>query len=122
MNALKSLREGLITSGGATIDPSTGEQPTTGYVVSVPGAEARTNDIPSDLEFAAWYIGRAEAILRKYAAKGLRAFLGAWQDGKHSYLDVSVIVPDRATAMNLGREYGQVAIFDLGAKAEIRLA
>jgi hypothetical protein len=48
---------------------------------------------------------------------------GIWRDvesGK-TYLDVVVTTPDKAAAMKLGLDNGQLAIFDLGKMQEIRI-
>lgn len=68
-------------------------------------------------------------VIEQYMAKNadllddpMNSF-GIWRDvdsGK-TYLDVVVTTPDKAAAMKLGLDHGQLAIFDLGKMQEIRI-
>ena len=48
--------------------------------------------------------------------------LGWWVDSKtdRAYVDASTVVPDLATAVRLGRERGEIAIWSLGESCEYR--
>lgn len=116
------LHSALTRDGGATIHPDTGEYPTTGYVVSVPGAEARFAKDPGVSGIRAWMRRTAMTAMTACAGYGLTPYLGAWKSPNgETVLDVSIIVEDRAKAMALGREYRQEAIFDLDSGTVITL-
>lgn len=48
-------------------------------------------------------------------------YVGAWLDDGNYYLDVATVVMDRDKAVEMGKETNQIAIWDLGANAEVRL-
>jgi len=50
-----------------------------------------------------------------------RQFVGVWSDGDLTYLDVVEILPERAVAIQTAKDRGELCIFDLAAKAEIRV-
>jgi hypothetical protein len=47
--------------------------------------------------------------------------VGTWYDGENSYLELSMVLNDEKYALEQAKSTGQRAIFDLGAKKEIRL-
>lgn len=99
--------------GGFTADPETGEIPTSGYVVSLPGFERvypREAFRPRDVVTALQNARQASALYPDN-----RVYAGAWLDAATNlvYLDASVIVPRQACAESLAREYGQLAYYAL---------
>jgi hypothetical protein len=48
-------------------------------------------------------------------------FLGAWLDDGRLYLDVTMIIEDRAHALDVARRNAQLAIFDLSTGETVRL-
>lgn len=86
----------------------TGTVPSSGYCVADHGIHAAAfelNDVLSwlDSEPAAEYVG-------------------AWHDVDGTiYLDVVDVIDDLDTAVRIGRERGEIAIFDLATLTEIRL-
>lgn len=113
---LKSLRQ----SGGATIHPETGEAPRTGFMVSLPGAEKTLPNLSATTGAAVRrYLKALKALFTGHPA----IYAGAWVD-KHTgkvFLDASLCVPDREAAVTLGRQFGQIAIYDVTSGSEVRL-
>lgn len=111
----------LQDNGGFTVDPETGEIPTSGYVVSLPGFERvypahaiRPGDIVD---------GKRDALAaRAYFERSDRTvYFGGWIDHETNlaYLDASVIVADAQTAERLARQYGQLSYFALDANQSV---
>lgn len=67
------------------------------------------------------------AVLRRFVVDNLdilrdpRVSIGTWfnSDDGMSYLDISATLPDKAQAIELGKKYNQIAIFDLATFEEI---
>lgn len=98
---------------GISITPS-GSQPSTGYMVSLPGHTQITNasDIqgPNGPKIISDYASQHSSAL---ATPG--AHIGSWTDsgsGK-TYLDVSHNVQDRDEAVRLGKQRNQIAIWGM---------
>ncbi|MDX8028812.1 hypothetical protein SK803_01255 [Lentzea sp. BCCO 10_0856] len=110
---LASLAAALsVPDGGFTIDPATGAAVGDGYAVSVDPFYERTHDRPITARDLAAYLTTAQRALRLP-----RRVLGGWRDPESGrvHLDVSVVVPTLAEALELGRSAGQIAVFDLAA-------
>lgn len=106
-----------LDDGGITVRVSDMHEPLTGYAVSLPGTEERIPLWRFDAEAVAQYVGDH---LDDLTASD--RYLGAWVDGVATvYLDVTEVIPDRATAVRLGRERHQLAIFDIDRQQDIRL-
>lgn len=105
----------LETNGGFTLD-SDGQSPSEGYAVAIyPDAEEIVTDATP---------GRIREYITKWSdvlARDARAHLGGWVDAGRVYLDLSAVIPDLADALRIGREFAQIAIFDLATFTEIRL-
>ena len=105
--------------GGFSITPD-GQQPTNGYMVSIPGH----SQIVSESDLAG---PRGKDIMDSYAKTHSDALsqpgahFGGWTDkeaGK-TYLDVSQNIPKLATAYSLGVNRNQIAIWDVAGSKEI---
>lgn len=102
---------------GASVKPQTGEQPTTGYMVSLPN-RTRFAD-PSELSGP-----RGPQVISNFArtnADALKAsdmHVGSWNDSEIGkvHLDVSQNIKDRATAIRAGRRQNQKSIWDVSRK------
>ncbi len=101
--------------GGFSIDPRTGEGVYGGYAVAVHPdccailAEITLGDV---LEFQLRYASTLELPGRIF---------GGWRDPSDGriYLDVSILVEDRDKALELAREFDQLAIFDFATGESI---
>ena len=102
---------------GASVKPQTGDVPTRGYMVSVPG---RTKFVDAK-ELAG---PQGSSILRDYARtnadllQGSDAHIGSWTDdatGK-THLDVSRNIRGRTAAASAGRRGNQISIWDVARK------
>lgn len=104
MNIRKIVSD-TLRNNGITID-SEGNEPTTGYVVSLPGCEFQTPIID-------------EIIVRTYVARNLEllsrfgVYLGTWKYDGQFYLDCSVVVPTLRAALLTAKVNGQLSIFDI---------
>lgn len=105
---------------GFSVTP-TGEQPSKGYMVSLPGH----SKVLSDNEL---HGPGAKDILNSYAsehAEALRtpgAHIGGWRDsasGK-TYLDISHNIPRQREAVKAGKARNQIAVWDVKRSREIR--
>jgi hypothetical protein len=110
------MARATLAAGGATM-ATDGTVPVTGYAVALPQLE-ETHPASDTTELAA----RIGAYVDAHAAELEGRYVGAWVDGGTVYLDTVEIIADRATAELAGIAAGQLAIFDLAAGAEIRLA
>ena len=95
----------LKQNAGFTVDLFGDTYNGKGYAVSLPGNETKV--IESDLD-----LSRFASLLAEYAPKlGSNKYLGAWLDQGVFYFDVSEIVPDKDTAIKLGKARNQLAVF-----------
>ena len=103
-----SLYALTINDGGATV--TNGREPATGaYIVALPGAII----VPVDS-----YPEFADAV----EAQSLRSVLiGTWVDGPRIFVDAVESYSDRDEAVRVGRERGQLAIYDQSAGKVITL-
>jgi hypothetical protein len=110
----------LDDHGGFSVRTLTGHEPTTGWMVAIPGSE-RVYDSA---------VAVTPEIVESYMAEFANVLddpdnhMGGWVDtttGK-VYLDISRHTPSEAEAIRLGREYNQLAVFDLGTGRTVRLA
>ncbi len=109
---LQKLIEQVHTpDGGFTVHPTTGEQPTTGFVVSI--YKGRENVIPVDKLTPADLVRHVRANIDLLSQDG--NFVGAWHNPEDHkvYLDVSRVESDRAVAQQLAETHNQIAYFDL---------
>lgn len=114
------IRGALLTRGGITLDPTSMVEPTSGYAVSVRGAEATFASVPTHGEVSEWLRGHGIPVA---LIQEKPSYFGAWVDKSTGkvFLDVTVVVPTRSEAEVLGRKWGQLAVFDLGTGEEYRL-
>lgn len=106
--------------GGLSINMVSGVKPTTGFMVAKPPEFSR---IVESADFFDKVKGRK--ILSDYMkankkdlASG-KNFLGTWLNEGKVYLDVSENILDKATAVRLGQERNQLAIYDVAGNDEI---
>lgn len=105
--------------GGFTMHPLTGEQPTTGFVVSVYKGSEKV--IPAKSLTPVELVQFVKDNMALASQEG--NFVGAWHNPKDGnvYLDISRVTQSRAEAEQLGRENNQLAIFDLQKGQSISL-
>lgn len=106
--------------GGASIDPLTGLQPTTGYMVAVQG---HNREVPEDDFFGApgedamydWIEEKRDVLSQP------GSHIGLWHDtaNREVVLDVSQQVDDLDEAIRLGQERNQQAVWDVANGVEI---
>lgn len=103
------------TEGGATIDVTGAELPTTGYYVGGVGTVSMPSSELTEGNVEPWVIERA--------AEGAR-FLGVWVDVETGlvWLDECTHVAEWADARALGLLAGEIAVWDIAANDERRLA
>ena len=115
----KLLEQIQQPDGGFTMHPVTGEQPTTGFALSIHKGHERVIPL-KDLTPAA-LVQYVKDNMQLAAQEG--NYVGAWHnpaDG-NVYLDISRVVQNRAEAEQLGRDHNQLAIFDLKQGQSISL-
>ena len=98
-----------LARGGLTINPYTGEEPDTGYVVGCHKDHEvwSTSTAQLDASTLHEYI-RANADLLSNGEH-----LGIWLDKGETWLDVVKVVDDLPIALVLAKEHNQQAIYDL---------
>jgi hypothetical protein len=104
--------EQIRKNGGASAHLETGNPPTGGFMVSVPG-EKRIPLASYKHQDALDFLEQRKATLSNQDD----AFLGAWVDGEDVVLDISKNHAGLQSAMDAGRAAGQDAIYDV-TKAE----
>lgn len=116
--AIARATRGVLDNEGATVSVVAKPDPTSGYVVAN-GRDETTSDLdgtPDTIarETVARLIG-AYVESHRSALAQTGAYLGAWVDDGYLVLDVVNVLPERNVALNLARERGERAIFDLSA-------
>ena len=114
----QGLSEHLAREGGFTYQPVTQSMPKEGYALSIlPGHEAVfERDVTAE---------DVRAYMEQHAAalQNPNAHFGAWRDPTSGkvYFDISIVEPDRARAVSLGKTHGQISIFNLGTGETVYL-
>ena len=100
-----------MSPDGFTVNKNTFEPITTGYSVAVKETQNSFGNY-----------GAAKVVSYANKHQEINA-LGGWYNSKNNkfYFDAVIIVNDLETAIRLGRENGQIAIFDLNNMQEIEL-
>ncbi len=113
VNAARIVEQ-TIENGGGTFQPFNQDAITTGYVLSVnPELE---QIVPLDV-FDADVV--QDYIFGVYNHFGVDHTIGTWVHDDNVYLDVVVHIKDKEGALELAREYNQLAVFDVAAQQEV---
>ena len=116
-DVLYSVVEDTLANGGLTIKPFQNEKPETGYMVALEGYELQVPVSEFFTGIVADYIGEhAQKLMANPAL-----CLGTWVNEGTVYLDLSENVASREKALELGRERGQLAIFNLANMEEVTI-
>lgn len=105
-NLLKICNE-VALNGGISYNLTTGDvNPDCGYMVSLPSLGVIASYVDEDLL-------RSFIKTRPAALYGVDRWLGIWRDEDGMFhLDVSVRIEDREQAIEAGKRYNQIAIWD----------
>lgn len=112
-------------AGGFTVDHRTGQSPSSGYAVALPGHERTLNLATSSRSTVASFIRqyRTDKWKTWEGVKGSK--WGGWLElvngTPHLFFDISIVSDSLEDAVALGRHYSQKAIYDLAESVEIRL-
>lgn len=115
--SIQSIAADLLAScvEGSIVTTVTGARiPPTGYVVGIRGLGLALLNVSQEA-IAAWVATRLPRSTEPNHAMGI------WQDGGVTYLDVVKVISERATAETLARNTGELAIYDLLRKTDIRV-
>lgn len=107
----------LKETGGFTHSLRTGNEPTSGFAVSIPGHELKIKGHASAAQIAGYSAKHHKALSKPHA------HLGGWyneEDG-NTYLDVSHVLTTKDQAEQTARKNKQLAYFDLGTFEEHRM-
>jgi len=104
-------------AGGASVNMA-GQRPVTGYMVGMPGTEFTVPVAEFDEGTVAEYLGLYGPLLHV----GANTYLGAWESDGTVYLDVSAQFMVRQEAIEAGQIADQLAIYDVEAGDDIKLA
>jgi len=105
-----------LDNGGATISVETGESPSSGYLVSLPGYEVTVDKDSFTSDSVDNYVSAYREILSRR-----NTYLGTWVDGDLVYLDSSIRIADGDTAEDVGRAFSQLAIYNVNDGSVISL-
>ena len=107
----------LVENGGCTISVRGDDAPTAGYGLAVAGLGIRVAaGTPLRTAVFEFIAGRSSGLL--LAGR----YLGAWVDSAtgDTYLDVTRVIADLDTALDLARATGEIAVWDFANGVEIR--
>ncbi len=114
VNSVKTL---LDETGGATYNVFTGDKlKAPEYAVGIFPEKSRIIEGLADEQDIKEFILDNKNIL-----SDPRTNIGLWHDGDKTYLDVSVTVPEKGMAEELGRKFNQIAIYDLKHQQEVMI-
>lgn len=122
MFAPKHVLKSTRINGGATID-LTGAPVSRSHGYFVAGmpegvATLDKGDTQAALDMLNFYF---DLISTPEYESSYGKFLGTWIDGDDLYIELSEYVPNKEIAMNLARERGELAIFDIANGESIYL-
>ena len=114
MSTIEEIIEHTANNGGASINMATGNVPDTGYMVSRAGSEIIT-ELPMMRD-------HLERFVQAYQDE-LDTYLGTWLDPETGlvYLDISDNLDNLDTAVALGAERAQLAIYAVEQEETIRV-
>lgn len=122
MNLLE-LSERAARDSGFTVKFKDQTTPTKGFAVSLPGYERRVG-APHPVHIGQYLVDLLPVWedLRQ-GEHGDDLCLGAWYNDadQQFYLDLSIVVPSESYARELGKKWGQLAVFNLDKKESISL-
>jgi hypothetical protein len=112
---MTNYKELIDRDGGFTLD-ILGYRPLKGYVVSLPGytRKIEVNSFSDEdiKDYAANYFYELTS--------GQNFYIGAWLENGEVWLDLSENVKDLTTALRLGKERNQIAIWDVVNGCELK--
>lgn len=114
-DVLYSVVEDTLKDGGLTVKPFTGEKPSGGYMVALQGFELK-------VPVSEFFTGIVVDYIEQHAQKLMdnpSLCLGTWVNEGIVYLDLSENIQSRDKALELGKERGQLAIFNLETFEEV---
>ena len=113
----------IMENEGATFDIRTREFKKDGFAVADPAQAYQAEEKHSSPVFAEEGRKLIGEFIKNWEDELAEPnkYVGAWLDDGNYYLDVATVVMDRSKAIEMGKETDQIAIWDLGANAEVRL-
>jgi hypothetical protein len=112
-----------IENGGATMNPVTGDVPTSGYVVSMAGNEQTYKLFGNDVVKEILVSGAVDLYVKDnddvLSLPGM--YLGSWIDDGMLYLDISRVYESEHDALREAVTNGQKAYYDLDNAKTIEL-
>jgi hypothetical protein len=105
---LQNFYNELVNNNGASYNITTGIlNPNSGFFVSLPNREQQINREDFNTSILADFINNNSDLLSNE-----NNFVGGWIENDIVYLDVSEQIADKRTALNLGVQRNQLAIYD----------
>jgi len=105
---LQNFYNELVNNNGASYSIVNGIlNPNSGYFVSLPNREQQINRNDFNTSILADFINNNSDLLSNE-----NNFVGGWIENGIVYLDVSEQIADKRTALNLGVQRNQLAIYD----------
>jgi hypothetical protein len=105
---LQNFYNELVNNNGASYNITTGIlNPNSGFFVSLPNREQQINRNNFNTSILADFINNNIDLLSNE-----NNFVGGWIENGIVYLDVSEQIADKRTALNLGVQRNQLAIYD----------
>ena len=105
---LQNFYNELVNNNGASYNITTGIlNPNSGFFVSLPNREQQINRNDFNTSVLADFINNNSDLLSNE-----NNFVGGWIENDIVYLDVSEQIADKRTALNLGVQRNQLAIYD----------
>ena len=117
MNNIQKILNTTKRNGGCSMNPVTGEVPTSGYMVATnPDFEKRLPRINyADIEA---YAAEHDAL---FSAPKSFMFLGTWKHNGITMLDVSMRFEGKQAALDFAKVGGQLAIYDIAKQIDIEV-
>jgi hypothetical protein len=114
---LQNFYNELVNNNGASYNITTGIlNPNSGFFVSLPNRELQINRNAFNTSVLADFINNNIDLLSNE-----NNFVGGWIENGIIYLDVSEQIADKRTALNLGVQRNQLAIYDANSGNVINL-
>lgn len=112
-----------IENGGATMNPVTGDVPTSGYVVSMAGNEQTYKLFGNEVVKVILVSGAVDLYVKENVVELSHPenYLGSWIDDGMLYLDISKIYESEHDALREAVANGQKAYYDLDNAKTIEL-
>lgn len=121
ITAAKAALLETLQNGGSSTSPKDFTSPTSGYMVGGWASECTLltfgkTDAVIEMAFVEWFYDFCQSALFTSDGMNLPTYVGTWIEDDNIVFDVSVCIEDKAEALQVAKDLGERAIYDVSNK------